>query len=38
MPTRRIATGLVCGFCSSARRFPLAFLPPLGYPRGVGFA
>ena len=29
--------GLVCGFYPSAHRFPLSFLPPLGYPRGVGF-
>ena len=37
VPARRIAAGLVCGFCSSARRFPLAFLPPAGYPAEVGF-
>ena len=37
VPTRRIAAGLICGFCSSAHRFPLAFLPPLGYPCEVGF-
>ena len=29
--------GLLCDFCPSAHRFPLAFLPPLGYPHGVGF-
>ncbi len=29
--------GLLCGSCSSAHRFPLAFLPPVGYPSGVGF-
>jgi hypothetical protein len=28
--------GLLCGSCSSARRFRLAFLPPVGYPPGVG--
>ena len=28
---------LICDFCSSACRFPLAFLPPVGYPSGVGF-
>jgi len=32
--SRRV--GLVCGSCSSARRFPLAFLPPVGYPSEVG--
>ena len=29
--------GLLCGSCSSAHRFPLAFLPPVGYPSEVGF-
>ncbi len=29
--------GLLCDFCPSAHRFPLACLPPLGYPHGVGF-
>ena len=33
--SRRV--GLLCGSCSSARRFPLAFLPPIGHPPGVGF-
>jgi hypothetical protein len=28
---------LIGDFCSSARRFPLAFLPLLSYPRSVGF-
>ena len=28
---------LLCGSCPSARRFPLAFLPLLGYPCRVGF-
>lgn len=32
------ASALICGSCSSARRFPLAFLPPIGYPFDVGFA
>ena len=29
--------GLVCDFCPSAHRFPLAFLPLFGYPHRVGF-
>ena len=29
--SRRVAAGLLCGSCSSARQFPLAFLPPVGY-------
>ena len=29
--------GLLCGSCSLAHRFPLACLPPVGYPSGVGF-
>ena len=29
--------GLLCSSCSSAHRFRLAFLPPVGYPPGVGF-
>ena len=29
--------GLLCDFCPSAHRFPLACLPPLGYPHEVGF-
>jgi len=29
--------GLLCGSCSSAHRFPIAFLPPVGRPSGVGF-
>lgn len=29
--------GLICGSCSSARQFPLAFLPLIGYPFRVGF-
>ncbi len=37
VPLRRIAAGLVGGSCPSAHRFPLAFLPPAGYPAGVGF-
>ena len=37
VPARLVASALVCGSCSSARRFPVAFLPPVGYPRGVGF-
>lgn len=32
--SRRV--GLLCGSCSSARSFPLAFLPPVGYPSEVG--
>jgi len=31
------ASALICDFCPSACRFPLAFLPPIGYPFGVGF-
>ena len=37
VPTRRIASALLCGSCPSARRFPLAFLSPISYPFGVGF-
>jgi hypothetical protein len=33
--SRRV--GLRCGSCSSARSFPIAFLPPVGCPSGVGF-
>ena len=33
--SRRV--GLLCGSCSSARRFPIAFLPPVGRPPGVDF-
>ena len=29
--------GLLCDSCSSTCRFRLAFLPPVGYPSGVGF-
>ena len=29
--------GLLCDFCPSAHRFPLACLPTLGYPHAVGF-
>ena len=29
--------GLLCGSCTSAHRFPIAFLPPVGRPSGVGF-
>ncbi len=29
--------GLICNFCPSAHRFPLACLPTLGYPCAVGF-
>ena len=32
-----LRVGLLCGSCSSARRFPIAFLPPVGRPSGVGF-
>ena len=32
-----LRVGLLCGSCSSARRFPIAFLPPVGRPPGVGF-
>ena len=37
VPVCRIAAGLLCGSCSSAHRFPLAFLSPVGCPSGVGF-